>query len=124
MEIDRCAKCGGLWLDRGEFTRLLKTRKKVSKERIKKALAKAGSLPDPETLRPTLRCPRCSELMIRFGCGRKSRVILDRCDAHGGWFDGDELEDARILTRHYEFRGEDWDQVKAVLWLIGLLAPP
>ncbi|HUQ04548.1 MAG TPA: zf-TFIIB domain-containing protein [Kofleriaceae bacterium] len=37
---------------------------------------------------PDRACPMCSATMIR---SYVSRVPIDRCDAHGTWFDADEL---------------------------------
>jgi Zn-finger nucleic acid-binding protein len=42
-----------------------------------------------------LRCPECSQPMMRMNFGRRSGVILDACKRHGTWFDAGELERVR-----------------------------
>ncbi|MBN1269485.1 MAG: zf-TFIIB domain-containing protein [Kiritimatiellae bacterium] len=81
VEIDHCAACGGVWLDRGELELM------------------AGEAARPEALaeiakgrRSKRRCPRCNARM-REGAFPGTRVDLDACPrGHGLWFDKGELE--------------------------------
>jgi len=90
-EYDICPKCGGLWLDRGEFHLLTREYDVYKKEDDK-----------GEYLREPLRdaggyipCVRCGKLMNRKNFGEISGVIIDECGNHGVWLDVGELEKIR-----------------------------
>ena len=87
VEIDRCLRCGGTWLDSGEFEALVLSSggtAKGARGRISEALYRArGKRGD----RRCLRCPKRLEVV------RINGVELDRCPrGHGLWFDRSELE--------------------------------
>ena len=91
VEIDRCLKCGGTWLDDGEIDQLTRL---------------AGGLPDPLGAaiaaagdgRPgNRRCVRCSATMRLVTV---QTVELDRCPrGHGLWFDKNEMESLIAVTK-------------------------
>ena len=91
-----CNRCGGLWLGAEAFARLRET-----------TLASADPNPDAAAIRADAkerratgnglgpqyrRCPLCAVRMNRTNYGTQSGILLDRCPAHGLWFDGDELD--------------------------------
>ncbi len=91
-----CNRCGGLWLGAEAFARLRET-----------TLASADPNPDAAAIRADAkerrstgngrgpqyrRCPLCAVRMNRMNYGKQSGILLDRCPAHGLWFDGDELD--------------------------------
>jgi len=83
--VDVCKKCGGTWLDRGEFAKLFDSKEA---ERLLGAYASGRS---------RLRCPR-------DGTGMAQRpiegVVIDVCPkCHGMWFDRRELEAAAAGSR-------------------------
>lgn len=88
-----CTGCGGVWLEAEVF-------KRISSERAQRA--KDGHVPafPPEPPKEPafeekvryLKCPVCSDLMVRKNFSRSSGVILDWCRRHGYWFDAHELE--------------------------------
>jgi Zn-finger nucleic acid-binding protein len=89
-EIELCPRCGGMWLDRGEF-RLATAEANVYRD---------FELKD-EYQRPAVRedfrylpCVRCGKQMVRENFRRISGVIIDRC-VHGVWLDAGELEKIR-----------------------------
>ncbi|HXX94532.1 MAG TPA: zf-TFIIB domain-containing protein [Planctomycetota bacterium] len=83
VEIDRCVRCGGTWLDAGEFERLAGT--EAGKGRIAEALYQTRG--DRHGKRRCLRCPKRLEIIRVHG------IELDRCPrGHGLWFDKSELE--------------------------------
>jgi len=95
--LDQCDACGGIWLDQTAFERLTEEGGKQGD-----ALRAVGGLPRPRSpLGPAsrqvvyLKCPDCEQRMARRNFARRSGVIIDVCNAHGIWFDDEEL--TRIL---------------------------
>lgn len=81
IEIDYCASCFGVWLDRGELELLLNSSQDIKLN----ADITSGERP--------LKCPRCRKRMEKVRGHSEHGVILDRCKSgHGLWFDGGELE--------------------------------
>src|SRR4051812_34372909 len=84
-----CAGCGGLWLD-GEASR-----------RVVEAIdPNVVSAADDESRRArslqvdvakAAPCPVCTQPMKRMPI-EQARVDVDACEAHGVWFDRDELQ--------------------------------
>ena len=91
VEIDRCLKCGGTWLDDGEIDQLTR---------------RAGGRPDPlgaaiaaagHGRAGDRRCVRCSAKMKLVTV---QAVELDRCPrGHGLWFDKNEMESLIAVTK-------------------------
>jgi Zn-finger nucleic acid-binding protein len=90
-EYDLCPRCGGLWLDRIEFTRA--TRESAV---FREADPKEGFLKKPDQ-NPVayIPCVRCGKMMNRKNFARISGVIVDECGTHGIWLDGGEMERIR-----------------------------
>ncbi|MHC4400084.1 MAG: M48 family metalloprotease [Planctomycetota bacterium] len=96
--IDRCTRCSGVWLDRGEIFLLSR-----DPARLERRLAEV-----PAGRRPSDRsCPRCS-------VGMEARDFLvpdlevDECaECEGIWFDAGELERALELDRRLVDLGAD-----------------
>jgi len=92
VEIDYCARCGGIWLDAGELEMLLGSSKEAQ-----------DVLRSFETCRSTnekaRRCPICLKKMEKIIVGRSGpQMLLDRCGRGDGlWFDKGELKD--VLAR-------------------------
>lgn len=83
IEIDRCLKCGGTWLDSGEFEMMAAGEK--GRGKISEALYKARG--ERQGDRACLRCRKKLEVIHVNG------VELDRCPrGHGLWFDKSEIE--------------------------------
>lgn len=82
-EVDYCYACGGIWLDAGELEQLL---------------AAGGDDAYRDTATPTRvwekprRCPLCRRRMEKIALGTTAPILLDRCRAHGIWFDAGELK--------------------------------
>ncbi|HVR83016.1 MAG TPA: zf-TFIIB domain-containing protein [Planctomycetota bacterium] len=84
VEIDRCLRCGGTWLDAGEIDQLARLGG-GAKDPLETALATASN-PKPGER----RCVRCSGKMQVVTV---QSVEIDRCPrGHGNWFDRDEIE--------------------------------
>jgi Zn-finger nucleic acid-binding protein len=86
VEIDRCLRCGGTWLDAGEFEMLATpSREGSARGAMSDALYKTRGERHGE--RSCVRCRKKLEIV------RVNGVELDRCPrGHGLWFDKSELE--------------------------------
>jgi len=91
IELDKCHKCDGIWLDRGELERLRDSKVEDLEEVIEK---KYG---DPEFreggVDAHMRCPRCVDAPLRRqGYTYVNPVEIDRCTkCYGIWIDDGEL---------------------------------
>lgn len=91
--LDTCPQCGGLWLDRSEFTRLTSECDVYRDESL-----------EPEYHRPPhpqaegyVPCARCGQLMCRKNFGGISGVMIDMCRDCGYWLDDGELRQIRTF---------------------------
>lgn len=104
VSIDRCARCGGIWLDRGELATL---RDEASIAEI--IDADAGSMGQAGTkhaLTPTLRCPRDASPLRSIRDPTQSHVQYEYCPVCGGVFlDAGELADLGEVTLRERVRG-------------------
>jgi Zn-finger nucleic acid-binding protein len=90
VEIDRCLKCGGTWLDDGELDHLARSGGARS-DPLEAAISGADTGRSGDR-----RCVRCSSKMRLLTV---QTVDIDRCPrGHGTWFDRSELE--AILAAH------------------------
>jgi Zn-finger nucleic acid-binding protein len=95
--MDECSRCGGVWIDRPSFERLVRDREQMSVVDGLGGLQivdlDAPPVSKPSSLGPVvyIRCPDCGELMNRKNFAQRSGVVLDICRPHGIWFDADEL---------------------------------
>jgi hypothetical protein len=112
IEVDWCPLCRGLWFDAGELDLLA--------ERRGRSLPTDDANATPRAPRAaSRRCPRCGKKMVtallgggvvdsgKAGGGEaggearggeagraQGAVVIDRCPAHGIWFDAGELAEA------------------------------
>lgn len=93
FQFGACATCGGRWVDEGTLAEM-RRQMKVGIEAIRW---------EPCTTEAVTRaCPRCREPMRKMQIAglvtvaEERLVPLDRCEAHGVWFDRAELE--AVLT--------------------------
>ncbi len=91
VEIDRCLKCGGTWLDDGEIDALARLAGGAP-DPLHAAIAAAGDGKPGER-----RCVRCATKMKLVTV---QNVELDRCPrGHGLWFDKSEMETLIAATK-------------------------
>ena len=84
IELDACPWCRGLWFDAGELALLA--------EKLGRTLAVAeGGVRAAASSEKPRSCPRCDRAMEKVVLGSSPGVLLDRCAAHGLWFDHGEL---------------------------------
>jgi Zn-finger nucleic acid-binding protein len=86
VEIDRCAECGGTWLDAGEIERI-SAMAGVEPGPMSHALTQAASGAQSKR-----QCPRCGRNLRLVKIGEGKSIEIDRCPAgHGYWFDPGEM---------------------------------
>lgn len=105
LAISECQRCGGLWVGAAVFRQLEARARATPREPPAPldadATGKAQPTPRPAQKGSLYRpCPQCSKLMNRTNYGRRSGVVVDRCRAHGVWFDADELAQVLRWIRH------------------------
>jgi Zn-finger nucleic acid-binding protein len=93
--IDACQQCRGVWVRHEDEKKVLRITPQVftvdELRRLRQHYKPLGT-DDPVRLRA---CPSCKALMYRRNWGGHSGVIVDRCRAHGAWYDDRELEKIR-----------------------------
>jgi len=94
VEIDRCLRCSGTWLDAGEIGQLARLRNGPP-DGLDAAITRAGDGKKGER-----RCVRCSAKMSII---QVNGVDIDRCPrGHGLWFDRSEMETLIASSRGSE----------------------
>lgn len=98
VTVLECEACTGMWLGDEALRQLADRTHRQSAPTVAPtrhadpSSAEQATVEDGPLYRP---CPICHSLMNRRHYGRSSGVVVDRCKAHGVWFDTDEL--SRIL---------------------------
>lgn len=95
VEVDACPSCDGVWVDLIEENAVVQLVPKaftMDDLRLFRKLYHPPELSDEARYVP---CPMCQKLMHRKVWGSHSGVIVDKCFAHGTWYDAGELEKVR-----------------------------
>ncbi len=102
-QIDRCARCKGVWLDSGELTKIVDTIGVAIPEAVlRDTLAVAFKGVPQDEQRSLERCPKCDAAMEAINYDYASGIVLDRCPSgHGTWLDGGELEKIQAHSEHW-----------------------
>ena len=118
VEIERCQKCQGAWLDSGEIVHIIKERQEIFHKDFVEDTVQDSFMGVPnKELETHLACPKCvTKMMKTFNYGADSGVLLDKCPACNGiWFDKDELEKVQAFREHWEkeaeTKGAEWGQL-------------
>lgn len=88
----KCAGCGGVLVPEPE---LLALAAEAKKHGITDAPLEKLEYGTPKTPEPFRTCPRCVAQMTKHDL---YGITVDKCDAHGVWFDGEEL--ARVIEKY------------------------
>jgi len=92
VEIDRCDRCEGTWLDSGELVVLIE-RRGSGGDHLRDAI-RAG----PWVGKTRLRCVRCRRRLHEVYLSRDPEIVVDCCPGgHGVWCDRGEM--SMILER-------------------------
>ena len=102
-----CHLCAGIWLSQDTFSEVVRKSKSEEIPVLLKKFSKADSArlaipkgeggPEGHFYR---RCPNCQAAMTRRNIAKRSGVIVDFCQSHGVWFDGNELAQFIQWVRH------------------------
>ncbi|HPQ70230.1 MAG TPA: zf-TFIIB domain-containing protein [bacterium] len=102
VEIERCEKCGGLWITQPNLTMIIRRRiERFTPEVIAQArkMVRERKVPDTESAR-LLLCPDCGKKLPAFLYNYSSGIVLNRCaQGHGLFLDPGELE---LVQAHTE----------------------
>ncbi|MCW8140070.1 MAG: zf-TFIIB domain-containing protein [Planctomycetota bacterium] len=102
VTIDRCERCGGVWLDAGEADDLARRGPVSPADEMRRKkydlLRQWKTADDP---RPTERvCPRCDEHLARVNYKQVPGLLVDKCPKDCGlYLDKGELEKIRLIDR-------------------------
>jgi len=88
--LQRCAECGGLWVDVTDLNKILLHANLP-------ALSALGGWVNADEM--TGMCPACNVDLVVVAGGEKRSVSYDTCESCGGiWVDGDEDEPSAELS--------------------------
>jgi hypothetical protein len=94
LTLHECRACAGVWVHR-ESMHALETdraaRAALGTGPVRRTPLGSPTVPAGSTPIRYRRCPACATLMHRTNVARISGVIVDRCAAHGDFFEVDEL---------------------------------
>jgi Zn-finger nucleic acid-binding protein len=82
VEIDVCAECGGIWLDRGELIKLKLKAGKRTIDNIQDCSAEVRKVP-PTSGKVRLPCPVCEGKLVLL---QVDQVAVEICDSCGGLY--------------------------------------
>lgn len=114
VEIDKCEKCNGTWLDEKEIIKIVETKEeKFDARLVKETLALGFTGVPKEEQQTVVKCPKCGAGMEAINYDYSSGIILDRCpEGDGLWLDGGELEKVQIVREQsedeFEKNKEEW----------------
>lgn len=103
--VSVCTRCGGVWVDKETTDYLVR----VSDPDLELAVRRAVGVvtgPPAGTRQRAVSCPVCSSPARRVEIANTVNGV-DVCDAHGTWFDRDELE--MFVKSHADARAGDID---------------
>jgi Zn-finger nucleic acid-binding protein len=93
IEVDRCAKCGGLWFDLLEAEDL---KKLGGSEAIDTGDTRTGKV---QNKIGKIKCPKDSAMMIRMVVNGQPHIWYEGCPVcHGTYFDAGEFKDFKAET--------------------------
>ncbi len=97
LEVDRCLRCGGIWLDNGEFEKLAGLGPFYVDNLEAPTTAQAARNPDRQ-------CPKCRKSLKIMRYDKMPEVEFDVCPTCGGlWCDAGEL---KAVSVHYHAQEE------------------
>lgn len=102
VTIDRCDRCGGVWLDAGEAEDLAKASAGGAQDALRRKkydLLRQWKIAAADP-RPTDRaCPRCEAALVRVNYKDVPGLHVDKCTADCGlYLDQGELQKVRLIA--------------------------
>ena len=90
--LEKCRRCKGLWLDRGQFKKVCKIGRRGLEDSL--CLVSGGDVDESHAAEGYMRCPKCLEGRLQTITYTLTRPVkIDRCDrCLGVWVDHFELD--------------------------------
>lgn len=112
--IDQCNKCGGLWCDFDELSKIIASRENIFSDSAYKDIIASESnkkISQEKDLIVSLDCVICGKPMPRLNYSYSSGIIIDRCpDDHGVWLDKDELDRIQVFVERWGKNSKETEQ--------------
>jgi membrane associated rhomboid family serine protease/Zn finger protein HypA/HybF involved in hydrogenase expression len=93
VELDACVHCGGLWFDRNELDKVVRTHDPDYPHEgpiVEKLGQKLGKTEN--------QCPRCQEALTTYQIKSGNELKIDVCQScHGVWLEKEELDYAKLF---------------------------
>ena len=90
VEIDHCARCGGVWLDSGELALIGKRAGALHGDLLAALESGQG---EPDKARPKRRCPVCRKRLLRAPAAGAHNIAVEKCPSGDGlWFEAGSLQ--------------------------------
>ncbi|MGM0597761.1 MAG: zf-TFIIB domain-containing protein [Myxococcota bacterium] len=119
IEIDKCPKCGGVWLDPGELEAIQEAYEKDHSGTLSQQPEYSRKAYEMELQKnlPDLDCPKCGTEMIKKEYGLSSQIIIDTClDCRGIWLDKGELEALEVFYERVRNNTPELSRL-SLLWM-------
>lgn len=101
IQVDRCPKCRGMWLDKGELEAIQETVEHDYRAELANVPdATIAMYTEARKAKPTdaLRCPKCSAELFTKEHGYCSQIYVDVCpECEGVWLDDGELSALEVF---------------------------
>ena len=106
IELDKCHKCDGIWLDFGELERIRDSKLTDAEEMLERKYGDPSY--EEGGTKGYMRCPRCDDGRLqRYTYTYMNPVEIDRCETClGVWLDDEELT---AITREKKKLDADYD---------------
>ena len=119
VEIDRCPRCMGVWLDKGELEEIQQTvQRDYSKELGAPEDPVAEMLKRRDQPAAPILCPKCGGETETREYAWSSQVLVDTCvEGCGLWLDAGELEQLEVFFERQRQRAKsDPSDTRLYLW--------
>jgi Zn-finger nucleic acid-binding protein len=100
VQVDHCASCGGVFLDKGELEKIEDATAKEYADQVKDPDGGAAEACEMarQLERKEANCPKCDGEMEKQEYGFCSNVLIDTCPKCGGiWLDHGELKEIMVF---------------------------
>lgn len=119
IEVDRCAACGGTWLDHGELEAIQKNAENDYREQLA-ALPNdvGGSIRVAEQLEQgPIACPKCASEMDTREYAYCSQIVVDTCpNGCGIWLDDGEIQALELFFERAQAEAPQAIPLRYRLW--------
>lgn len=118
VEVDRCPRCRGIWLDPGELERIQETQEIDYSQELQAPLNEEALAYNHERQlqEEAIACPKCGARMTKEEHGFNQWIVIDICPGcHGIWLDDGELELLEIYYEREHARHPEMTRIQLIL---------